>query len=46
MIRALEAVGVAWLMINLALFVGMKREDAMALSWRTINRFRRAMGVL
>ena len=27
MIHALEAVGVAWLMINVALFVAMKRED-------------------
>jgi hypothetical protein len=41
MIRALEAVGVAWLMINVALF-----EDAMALSRRTIDRFRRAVGVV
>ena len=30
MVRALEAVGVAWLMINVALFVAMKREDAIA----------------
>jgi hypothetical protein len=42
MIHALEAVGVAWLMINVALFVAMKREDAMALSRRTIDRFWRA----
>jgi hypothetical protein len=46
MIRALEAVGVAWLMINVALFVAMKREDAMALSRRTIDRFWRAVGVV
>ena len=46
MIHALEAVGVAWLMINVALFVAMKREDAMALSRRTIDRFRRAVGVV
>jgi hypothetical protein len=45
-IRALEAVGVAWLMINVALFVAMKREDAMALSRRTIDRFWRAVGVV
>jgi hypothetical protein len=44
MIRALEAGGVAWLMINVALFVSMNREDAMALSRRTIDRFRRAVG--
>jgi hypothetical protein len=46
MIRALEAVGVAWLMINVELFVAMKREDAMALSRRTIDRFWRAVGVV
>jgi hypothetical protein len=46
MIHALEAVGVAWLMINVALFVAMKREDAMDLSRRTIDRFLRAIGVL
>jgi hypothetical protein len=46
MIHALEAVGVAWVMINVALFVAMKREDAMDLSRRTINRLRRARGVL
>jgi hypothetical protein len=46
MIHALEAVGVAWVMINVALFVAMKREDAMDLSRRTIDRFRRAIGVL
>jgi hypothetical protein len=45
MIHVLEAVGVAWLMINVALFVAMKREDAMALSRRTIDRFWRAVGV-
>jgi hypothetical protein len=44
MIRALEAVGIAWIMINVALFVSMKREDAMALSRRTIDRFWRAVG--
>jgi hypothetical protein len=44
MILALEAVGVAWVMINVALFVAMKREDAEALSRRTIDRFRRAVG--
>jgi hypothetical protein len=46
MLHALEAVGVAWAMINVALFVAMKREDAMALSRRTIDRFWRAVGVL
>jgi hypothetical protein len=46
MLHALEAVGVAWLMINVALFVAMKREDAMALSRRTIDRFWRAVGVV
>jgi hypothetical protein len=46
MIHALEAVGVAWVMINVALFVAMNREDAIALSRRTIKRFRRAIGVL
>ena len=46
MIHALEAVGVAWVMINVALFVAMKREDAMDLSRRTIDRLRRARGVL
>jgi hypothetical protein len=33
-------------MINVALFVAMKREDAMDLSRRTIDRLRRARGVL
>jgi hypothetical protein len=33
-------------MINVALFVAMKREDAMDLSRRMIDRFRRAIGVL
>jgi hypothetical protein len=46
MIHVLEAVGVAWVMINVALFAAMKREDAMELSRRTIDRFRRAVGVL
>jgi hypothetical protein len=46
MVHALEAVGVAWAMINVALFVAMKRQDAMDLSRRTIDRFRRAIGVL
>ncbi len=46
MIHALEAVGVAWLMINVALFVVMKREDAIALSRCTIDRFWRAVGVV
>jgi hypothetical protein len=46
MIHALEAVGVAWLMVNVALFVAMKCEDAMALSRRTIDRFWRAVGVV
>jgi hypothetical protein len=46
MIHALEAVGVAWLMINVALFVAMKRDDTMALSRRTIDRFWRAVGVV
>src|ERR1700722_18429265 len=45
MIHGLKAVGVAWLMINVALFVAMKREDAMELSRRTIDRFWRAGGV-
>ena len=46
MVHALEGVGVAWLMINVALFVAMKRGDAMDLSQRTIDRFRRAIGGL
>jgi hypothetical protein len=33
-------------MINIALFAAMKRQDAMDLSRRTIDRFRRAIGVL
>jgi hypothetical protein len=44
MIYALEAIGVAWVMCNVALFVAMNREDSMALSRRTIDRFRRAVG--
>jgi hypothetical protein len=46
MIHALEAVGVAWVMVNVALFVAMNREDTMALSRRTIDRFWRAVGML
>jgi hypothetical protein len=46
MMRILLAVGVAWLMINVALFVAMNREDAIALSRSTIDRLRRAIGVL
>jgi hypothetical protein len=46
MIHVLEAGGVAWVMVNVALFVAMKREDAMALSRRTIDRLWRAVGVL
>ena len=46
MIRALEAAGLAWLLFNGALIVSMNRDDAMALSRRTIDRFRRAIGVL
>jgi hypothetical protein len=45
MIRALEAVAVAWLMINVALVVAMNREDAMQLSRDTVNRLWRAIGV-
>lgn len=46
MIHALEAFGVAWVIVNLALFVAMKREDAMQLSCDTIERLWRAIGVL
>jgi hypothetical protein len=46
MIHALEAAGLAWIMVNGALFVVMDREDAAALSRRTIDRFWRAIGVL
>ena len=46
MIHALEAVVLAWLVLNVALFVAMKREDAMQLSRNTIDRFWRAIGVL
>jgi hypothetical protein len=46
MIHVLEAVGIAWVMINVALFAAMNRADAMALSRRTIDRFWRAIGVL
>jgi hypothetical protein len=42
----LEAVAVAWLMLSVALFVAMSREDAMQLSRDTINRLWRAIGVL
>jgi hypothetical protein len=45
MIRSLEAIGIAWLMMNVALFLLMNRQDAVALSRRTIDRFRRAIGV-
>jgi hypothetical protein len=46
MTRALEAIFVAWMMTNVALFVAMNREDAMALSRSTIDRFRRAVGLV
>jgi hypothetical protein len=46
MIHVIGAVGIAWVMINVALFVAMKREDAMELSQRTIDRFLRAISVL
>jgi hypothetical protein len=46
MIHVIEAVGIAWVMINVALFVAMKREDAMELSRRAIDGFLRAIGVL
>ena len=46
MIHALEAVAVAWLMLSVALFVAMNREDAMQLSRDTIDRLWRAIGVL
>jgi hypothetical protein len=46
MIHALEAVGVAWLMLSVALFVAMNREDAMQLSRDTIDRLWRAISVL
>jgi hypothetical protein len=46
MIRAMEAAGLAWLMFNGALFVSMNRDDALQLSRRTIDRFKRAIGVL
>jgi hypothetical protein len=36
----------AWLMINGALFVLLPREVAVRLSQRTIDRFKRAVGVL
>ena len=43
MIHALEAAGLAWIMVNVALFVVMNREDTAALSRRTIDRFWRAI---
>jgi hypothetical protein len=46
MIQALEAVALAWLMLSVALFVAMNREDAMQLSRDTIDRLWRAIGVL
>ena len=46
MSRALEAIFVAWMMTNVALFVAMNLEDAMALSRSTIDRFRRAVGLV
>jgi hypothetical protein len=46
MIRALEAAGLAWLMFNGALFVSMNLQDALQLSRKTIERFKRAIGVL
>jgi hypothetical protein len=46
MIHALEAVALAWLMLSVALFVAMNREDAMQLSRDTIDRLWRAIGVL
>jgi hypothetical protein len=46
MIHDLEAVGVVWLMINVALFVAMNPEDVMQLSRDTIDRLWRAIGVL
>jgi hypothetical protein len=46
MIHGLEAVGVVWLMINVALFVAMNPEDVMQLSRDTIDRLWRAIGVL
>jgi hypothetical protein len=46
MIRALEAAGLAWLMFNGARFVSMNLEDALQLSRKTIDRFKRAIGVL
>jgi hypothetical protein len=46
MTHALEAVAMAWLMLSVALFVAMNREDAMRLSRDTIDRLWRAIGVL
>jgi hypothetical protein len=46
MIRALEAVGIAWVMMNVAIYVAMNKEDVQQLSRRTIDRLRRAVGVL
>jgi hypothetical protein len=44
MIRALEAVGLAWLMFNGALFVLLRRDQAMQIRRETIDRFKRAVG--
>jgi hypothetical protein len=46
MIHALEAAGIAWVVINVALFVSMNREDAIQLSRDTIDRLWHAIGVL
>jgi len=46
MIHALETVSVAWVMINVGLFVAMNHEDAMQFSRDTIDRLWRAIGVL
>jgi hypothetical protein len=41
-----EAAGIAWLVINVALFVSMNREDAIQLSRDTIDRLWLAIGAL
>jgi hypothetical protein len=46
MIYALEAAGIAWMAINVALFVSMNRADAIQLSRDTIDRLWHAIGVL
>jgi hypothetical protein len=46
MIRALEAAGLAWLMSNLALFLLLNRQQRVDLNRETLDRFKRAMGVL